>query len=162
MIKNLLAQLVTHTTPVSQTVKEHYEEFLNTDRSITLQSAVDLLKEESAAFGSVYIIVDALDRCPFGNGQDSDDNPRYAFLRRILDLSPKFKTLVVSTFQQDLTRVFGENQRVRICKEHIEADLRQFVGCRLRTAFQSEADEIADEAFRTTCSNAIIERSEGL
>lgn len=161
LITNLLAQVISQANTVSASAKEHFQQHHKSGWVFTLQSALELLETEATPFATVFIVIDGLEKCPAGNGQNSDDNPRYAFLKRVLGLGPKFRSLVFSTYQQDLEMEFTEEERIFINIGKIRPDLGMFIQSRLKEGLRMKEDEVVDASFWDACSDAIIDKSDG-
>ncbi|RYP74866.1 hypothetical protein DL771_002787 [Monosporascus sp. 5C6A] len=154
LIKNLLAQLVSQRDRVSDRVRKHHTEFRRAARQLKTQDALALMNSEAASFKTVYVVVDALEKCPTSGENDF----RHDFLNKILELNSKFKILVTSVYHRDIQSDFAGAASICITPAAVK-DLKRYIKKRIHKNVQVG---LTDADIWDNFSEAIIDKSNGM
>ncbi|CAO2648676.1 Nn.00g079430.m01.CDS01 [Neocucurbitaria sp. VM-36] len=121
LLAGLLKQLAERQTPLPKFVKELYAQHGRGQRRPSLTTILQTLKLVMTTYTRAFIVVDALDECPSGNGCRTKLISEIKYLQHHC----KINILATSRFIPEITQDFEETQRLEIrASRH---DVRMFL-----------------------------------
>ncbi|KAM0802047.1 ankyrin repeat-containing domain protein [Usnea florida] len=151
MVRSLVSQLLSYNHTVPSKLSELYSSCMSGERQPSLENLLATLHRMMTAFGQVYVVLDALDECE----DISDALTTIEKIRSWKDV--RCSILVMSRIEKDIEDSFmsssGAAETVRLQNALVDADIRRYVGERLRTdrrlkRWHKEQLEIEDALMR--------------
>ena len=151
MVRSLVSQLLSYNHTVPSKLSELYSSCMSGERQPSLENLLATLHRMMTAFGQVYVILDALDECE----EISEALTTIEKIRSWKDV--RCSILVMSRIEKDIEDSFmsssGAAETVRVQNALVDADIRRYVGERLKTdrrlkRWHKEQFEIEDALMR--------------
>lgn len=152
MLASLARQLCTTVGSTPATLRKIYEKHEGRGTRPSIEETLSVLRDVTASYTTVFIVIDALDEC------QEDDGQRSKFLSQIKDLQSQrgIKLLATSRHILDIEAEFEGSPSVEILA--VDDDVRRFVEGRIsRSRFVRQSPELADEA-----KNGIVQSAQGM
>ena len=131
MIRSLVGQLFVHCATVPSSLDGLYSSCMSGERQPSLETLLTSLHQMMTMFEEIFIVIDALDEC--------EDRP--GLVTAIQEIcgwkDANCRMLVMSRREKDiedaLMSSIEEGQALCVQSALVDADIRQYVRCRLRT-----------------------------
>ena len=131
MVRSLVSQLLSYDHTVPSKLGELYSSCMSGERQPSLENLLATLHQMMTAFGQVYVVLDALDECE----DISEALTTIEKFRSWKDV--RYSILVMSRLEKDIEDSFmsssGAAETVRLQSALVDADIRRYIGERLRT-----------------------------
>jgi hypothetical protein len=146
LVASLLKQMVQDSSVTSDNVKSFYGYHQDHDTRPTLEDLMEALELEIRTYSKVFIIVDALDECPEGDGT------RANLLKALQCLAGTVKLLVTSRNLPSIAHYFKETKRLEIYGK--DQDIIQYIVDRITSIRRRHLMELQDIIVNEILKNA--------
>lgn len=150
---SLLQQIVQGQPVVSDDIITIYNQHRRKQTRPSLAEYLKLLQSEIHHFSKVFIVIDALDECLDREGIRS-------FLPELQKLPPNTHLLVTSRYIRDIEHEFEKAARLEIYAR--DEDVKSYVEARMGEQHQLVRHIEADPTLRSTISDAIVQKANGM